>query len=313
MWERWFTRLLVPAIVAVCLVTTPANARELAGTAWQLKNITFMNDRIDVPDRPSKYTLNFHPDGAAEIIADCNRGTSTWISQSAGQLQFGPVASTRALCTLGSLSERYLSQFEWIRSYLLQGDHLFLATMSDGAIIEFAPLGDAPLAARVLGEEIRTADPAEMQEAILSRLFDQYATQHGIVATEDEISISIENMKRGLGEEGLTDEDDLTQEEAEQIAAMRREMTQSIIRQWKTNRQLYSEYGGRVIYQQLGPEPLDAYRRFIEERQRAGAFTIVEESYKTPFWRYFTDDTMHTFFEPGSEASAFEVPPWERR
>jgi hypothetical protein len=90
-------------------------------------------------------------------------------------------------------------------------------------------------------------------------------------------------------------------------------MARSIIRQWKINRQLYGEYGGRVIYQQLGPEPLDAYRVFLEEQQRVGAFTIVDESLETSFWQYFTDDTRHTFFEKGSEAGALEQPPWEHQ
>ncbi len=92
---------------------------------------------------------------------------------------------------------------------------------------------------------------------------------------------------------------------------MRLEMARSIIRQWKINRQLHSAYGGRAIYQQLGPEPLDAYRRFVEERQQAGAFMIHEKAFEDAFWRYFTDDLIHFFFEPGSEAGAFEVPPWE--
>ena len=69
-----------------------------------------------------------------------------------------------------------------------------------------------------------------------------------------------------------------------------------------------------IIFQQFGPEPLDAYRRFLEERQKAGDFRIAEPSFEAEFWRYFTDDSIHSFFEKGSEEEAmvFEVPPWER-
>ena len=303
-------RLLAAMALAFSLATGSAAASELSGTAWQLVNITSMDDRVDVPAKRSDYTLEFNPDGTAHILADCNRGSGAWTSQSPPRLEFGPVASTRAMCPPGSLSERYLAQFEWVRSYVLEGSHLFLATMADGSIIEFEPIGGAPLAATVLGEEVRTSDPAEMQEAILTRLFDQYAEQHGIEATGDEIAAASEKMKRGMREEGLTAEDDLTPGEAVQAEKMRREMTHSIIRQWKITRQLYDEYGGRVIYQQLGPDPLDAYRRFLEARQKTGAFTIVEPTFEAPFWRYFTDDTRHTFYDPGTEASAFAVPPW---
>jgi len=313
MTARRLTRLLAPGILAACVGLTPVSAGELAGTSWQLLNIASMDDRVDVPDSPSKYTLEFKPDGTAQIVADCNRGAGSWTSESAGRLQFGPLASTRALCPPGSLSERYLAQFEWVRSYVLEGGHLFLATMADGSIIEFEPPGGTPLAAMVLGQEVRTTDPVQMQGTILARLFDKYAAQHAIEATDAEISAFTGELKRGMSNDGLTAEDDLSTDDAAQIEAMHRDMARSIIRQWKINRQLYGEYGGRVIYQQLGPEPLDAYRRFLEEQQRAGAFTILDKSLEAAFWQYFTDDTRHTFFKKGSEAGAFEQPPWEHQ
>ena len=58
----------------------------------------------------------------------------------------------------------------------------------------------------------------------------------------------------------------LTAEEIQQVDAMRRKMGFAMIRQWKINKALYKTYGGRIIYQQLGPEPLDAYRQYFEER-----------------------------------------------
>jgi hypothetical protein len=77
---------------------------------------------------------------------------------------------------------------------------------------------------------------------------------------------------------------------------------------------LYRQYGGRIVFQQLGREPLDAYRQCLEERRAAGAFAIHEKAFEGEFWRYFTAEAMHSFYEPGSkeEAQAFAVPPWER-
>ena len=284
---------------------------ELAGTAWRLLNIAEMDDSTDIPDDPAKYTLVFGADGTASMRADCNRGTGSWTSESPGQLRFGPIAATRAMCPPESLSDKYLAQFEWVRSYVLKDGHLFLATMADGSIIEFEPL--PPLAATVFGEEIRTVDAAEMQDAILTRVFDRYAAEHGLTAEDAEIDSFVENMKRGMAERGLTAEDDLTPEDAAELDTMRREMGRAMIRQWKINKSLYEQYGGRIIYQQFGPEPLDAYRAHLEERQAAGDFTVENPERADAFWRYFKDESIHDFMAAGSEdeARAFAVPPWQ--
>ena len=284
-------------------------ASELAGTSWQLLQISSMDDSTDVPDEPSRYTLELGADGSASILADCNRGMGNWSSEGASQLTFGPVAVTRAMCPPGSLSEKYLAQFEYVRSYVLKGGHLFLATMADGSIIKFEPLL-LPLAATVLGEEVRTSEAAEMKQSLLTRLFDRYAEEHDIAVDESEIEVYLQAMKQGMAAEGLNAEEDLTPEEAVEVKAMRKEMARSIIWQWKLNRKLYHQYGGRGIYQQFGPEPLDAYRQYLEERQAAGDFKIENPAFEDEFWRYFKDESIHSFFEPGTEESAFEIPPW---
>lgn len=306
---------LFPAVIMalVCCPTMAESAGgELAGSSWQLVNISSMDDSIYLPDDPAKYTLELQADGTASMVADCNRGTGSWKSESSGRIEFSPVSATTAACLPGSLSERYLAQFQWVRSYVMEGGHLFLATMADGSIIEFAPTAGEKIAATVLGENIRTNDASEMQEAILSKLFDQYAADQDIEVADAEVDVFVDNMKRGMREEGLDSADDLTPGEAVQAENLRRDLARSIIWQWKINRQLYRKYGGRVIYQQLGPEPLDAYRQFLQAQQRAGAFVIHEKAFEDEFWRYFTDDSRHSFFEPGTEGSAFEVPPWEQ-
>ncbi len=142
--------LLISLVLTVCGVFDAA-AAELSGTSWRLVRVMSMDDRIDVPDDRSKYTLELRADGTATMQADCNRGSGSWTSESPGQLGFGPIAATRALCTPGSLSERYLAQFEWVRSYVMKDGHLFLATMADGSIIEFEPTGATPPPATVPG------------------------------------------------------------------------------------------------------------------------------------------------------------------
>lgn len=285
-------------------------ASELAGSAWQLVEIQSMDDSVYAPEDGSRYTLIFGSDGQASIQADCNRGSGGWTSGQAGQVEFGAIASTMALCPPGSLSEKYLAQFEWVRSYVLKNGHLFFSTMADGSIIEFAPL--PPLAATVLGEEIRSADADEMQSRVLQRLLDAYASGQGITVSEAELDEYVTNLERGMAAEGLAAADDLTPEEAAEVNAMRRDMGRALILQWKINKALYEQYGGRIIYQQFGPEPLDAYRTYLEERQSAGDFTIENPDMQESFWRYFTDDSMHDFMPVGSEdeTRAFAEPPW---
>jgi heat shock protein HslJ len=303
--------LILLVMTGVIFAPADAGADDLGGTAWRLLNITSMDDTIDVPDEPGKYTLEFEAGGRAAIRADCNRGSGSWTSAGPGQLLFGPIAATRAMCPPVSLFEKYLAQFQWVRSYVMKDGHLFLATMADGSIIEFEPLPG--VAAQVLGEEIRAANAAEMQDAVLTRLFDRYAADHGIEATDAEVDAYVGRLQQAMAADpDMTSGDELTPEEAAQVDTMRRDMGRAMIRQWKLNRALYQQYGGRVIYQQLGPEPLDAYRQYLEERQTAGDFKVVEPAFEKEFWRYFTDDSMHDFFQPGSEQSAFEVAPWEQ-
>ncbi len=114
----------------------------LAGTAWQLVRIQSMDDTVQVPDDRSMYTLQFGEDGTVAVRADCNRGTGGWTSEGAS-LAFGPLATTRAMCPPGSLHDAYIAQLSYVRSYVLRDGMLHLATMADGAILDFEPLPDA--------------------------------------------------------------------------------------------------------------------------------------------------------------------------
>jgi para-nitrobenzyl esterase len=135
--------VLLAIVVALFAAPTTAasqtSASELAGTSWRLVKISSMDDTTAVPDDPSHYTLSFGADGSASIRADCNRGSGSWSSEGPSQLKFGPLATTRAMCPPGSLSDKYVAQFEYVRSYVFSDGHLFIATMADGSIIEFEP------------------------------------------------------------------------------------------------------------------------------------------------------------------------------
>ena len=77
---------------------------------------------------------------------------------------------------------------------------------------------------------------------------------------------------------------------------------QSLVQEWKLNKALYKKYGGRVIFQQAGPEPIDAYRDFLKEQEKKGTFKILIKKYELGFWNYFTNDSIHSFISDGEQA-----------
>ena len=122
----------------------PSASLGLAGTSWQLVRFQGSDDTTLTPDDRAKYAIEFGADGRLTARIDCNRGFGTWKSGGANQLQFGPLALTRARCPAGSLHDQIVKQWINIRSFVTRDGHLFLALMSDGGIYEFEPVAKKP-------------------------------------------------------------------------------------------------------------------------------------------------------------------------
>ena len=124
--------------------TSPQDsAAALDGTSWQLVKFQSSDGKTLTPDDKAKYTIAFGNDGRVSARIDCNRGSGTWKSAGPNQLQFGPLALTRAMCPPGSMHDRIAKDWELVRSYTMKDGHLFLALMADGGIYEFEPTGAA--------------------------------------------------------------------------------------------------------------------------------------------------------------------------
>lgn len=209
----------------------------------------------------------------------------------------------------------------------------------------------APVAGQVLGSVVRTQDADELTAIVLTQLLDRYAQEQRISATPAEVDAYVRSVQEFLRKDRdrmRVQRDELTARlrdptlTASQRSALaselasvngaldalgdldasnadpedakaRREIGAASVRRWKINAALYRQYGGRIVFQQAGPEPLDAYRRFLEERQARGDFRITDPALEARFWRYFRDDSIHSFYRAGSreEAEAFRTPPWE--
>lgn len=137
--------LMVITFTANPVGQTPSNdAAPLAGTSWQLVRFRGGDDTIVTPDDGTKYTLAFGADGALTARIDCNRGRGTWKSPGPNQLELGPLALTRAMCPPGSMHDRIVKQWAFIRSYMTRNGRLFLSLAADGGIYEFEPAPAAP-------------------------------------------------------------------------------------------------------------------------------------------------------------------------
>ena len=121
--------------------TPPATSSPgLEGTAWQLVKFQGSDDTTLTPDDKAKYTIEFGSGGQVTARIDCNRGRGTWKSAGSNQLELGPLALTRAMCPEGSLHDRIVKHWGYVRSYLIKDGHLFLSLMADGGTYEFEPI-----------------------------------------------------------------------------------------------------------------------------------------------------------------------------
>jgi para-nitrobenzyl esterase len=118
----------------------PSAASELAGTSWKLVKFQGGDETTSVPDNGSKYTITFGRNGRVTARVDCNRGSSTWRSPRANELQFGSWSMTRAKCSPGSLHDKIVTEGANVRSYSIKNGHLFLSGMAAGGFYELEPL-----------------------------------------------------------------------------------------------------------------------------------------------------------------------------
>jgi para-nitrobenzyl esterase len=97
------------------------------------------DDNEVAPKRRDLYTIAFGAGGSLNVRFDCNRGRGTWKSPEASQLEFGPLALTRAMCPSQSLHDLMVRQWPFVRSYLVRQGHLFISLQADGGTFEFEP------------------------------------------------------------------------------------------------------------------------------------------------------------------------------
>jgi hypothetical protein len=89
-----------------------------------------------------------------------------------------------------------------------------------------------------------------------------------------------------------------------------RDVGKTVVERWKVNQALYRIYGGKVIWQQAGIEPLDAYRQFLEDCEKRGDFEIFDKGLHEKFWAYYV--TMKHTDVPKDKVD-FTTPWWLKK
>ena len=150
---------------------TAAVNGSLTETEWRLVEFQSMDDAIGTlrPNPSQAYTMRLSRDGTVTLRLNCNRGTGTWSARpsedgTSGSFEFGPLATTRALCPPPSLDERLAADTAYVRGYLLSDGRLYLSLMADGGIYAWEPVAKACEGGS--GVAFDTTPDAELEEAI---------------------------------------------------------------------------------------------------------------------------------------------------
>lgn len=111
---------------------------QLVGTVWQLQDIQFSDGTLAAANPPDGYTVEFMADGALVVKADCNRGRGQFTTDQNQGLTVGNLATTRAACPPGSLSNEFLRALQGAATYSFRDGQLFIEPSVDTGTLRLA-------------------------------------------------------------------------------------------------------------------------------------------------------------------------------
>jgi heat shock protein HslJ len=100
----------------------------LRETHWVLRQLG--SQKVTVPENTSEAFLTLRANGNAEGNAGCNRFRGTFLSETPGELKFGPLMTTRMSCPAIETETNFSRALRETLTYRVEGDTLFL---QDGA------------------------------------------------------------------------------------------------------------------------------------------------------------------------------------
>lgn len=145
-WQPDLTSL-DEVIISLQYQKTPppeGSAPVLTNIIWQWTDFTDPNTTTMVPD-PESYTIVFLTDGTFNMVADCNSGNGTYMTEdSSMSLIVGAV--TTAECGEGSLSDQFINYLGDVATYVFDQGRMILNLKVDAGNLIFANGGVAVIA-----------------------------------------------------------------------------------------------------------------------------------------------------------------------
>jgi hypothetical protein len=105
-----------------------------------------------------------------------------------------------------------------------------------------------------------------------------YLSKNGLEPTEAEIDSYVEFSKK-MQQEMEKDPEIKKINEKNKVGEdpeAERQVARIMVVSWKFNQGLYKQYGGRVIFQQMGLEPIDALKKFLADLKASGDYEIYD-------------------------------------
>ena len=155
---------------------------------------------------------------------------------------------------------------------------------------------------------------AERRQAAAARALqsirDDWARRHGVVVSAEGVDAVLRLIEELSGDPDGDEGAGSVAEEAAATAA-RRQITEKMVRRWTVDQALYQRFGGRVVFQQAGVEPVDAWLALIEESLDSGLLEILDPDYRDLFaeLREYADNHGDVL-EDEEVAEIFSQPWW---
>jgi hypothetical protein len=123
---------------------------------------------------------------------------------------------------------------------------------------------------------------------VWSAVFDDYVKKHSLQASPSEIERCARSMQKSVASDW---------DPKDGPVPLDLEFATHWIQRWKRDVSLHREFGGRVIFQQFGVEPVDAWRKVLEQYESKQAFVFRDPALRACVYQYFENQ----FSEIGPE------------
>lgn len=175
----------------------------------------------------------------------------------------------------------------------------FAETKSNNAVLNI-------LGKEMTMQQLGNNPEQKVRAVIMTQLWKRMSEEQNIKANDEEIANLKKFFDNAIGEAVSQSADKLINN-----FEMPEAFVKDQIIKWKIDKKLFEKYGGRVRFQQSGPEPLDAYRDFLKEQEANELFSIKDEGLKEAFWAYFEPESSHHFYPDEVGKEIMSKPMWE--